>query len=387
MSTKGKLIFAREAIEEKEKLSIRLEEKEVEVADLKMMKCDQGCQKYNKSIDEIVQAAAKHKEKLESLKEIAGSQKEKIFCLRNHRNELFDKIEKLNEEHETELKKSVETVAILQEENLNMKIRMGDSHEEIRVLNSKLEQLEKSKSCHQELLSIENELKQANDNLEKEALAKENIILKEKVKDMEKKNLKKMNLLKHLEDLSKLRDCELENLGKTVANIKPKSSPRCRYEWKCKRLFCTFDHSYLHRKINRHVTEVKLDRICETNLEEHQQSKHAKDVGTVDRCYPCAKCGIFFKTNSSLRRHRKHHHKEGNQIMNEFANNVDEASPNVESITAAGGQFTCLFCDKDFKYEREMQIHIEGNHSEKKIGGNSSSDKTSIISGGILIDL
>ena len=112
----------------------------------------------SKFIDEIEEAAAKHKEKLESLKEIAGSQKEKIFCLRNHRNELFDKIEKLNEEHETELKKSDETVATLQEENLNMKIRMSDSQEEIRVLNSKLEQLEKSKSCHQELVSIENEL-------------------------------------------------------------------------------------------------------------------------------------------------------------------------------------------------------------------------------------
>ena len=73
-----------------------------------------------------------------------------------------------------------------------MKIRMSDSQEEIRVLNSKLEQLEKSKSCHQELVSIENELKQANDNLEKEALAKENNILKEKVKN------KRMNLLKHL---------------------------------------------------------------------------------------------------------------------------------------------------------------------------------------------
>ena len=97
------LDFAREAIEEKEKLSIRLEDKELEVADLKMMNCDQGCQKYNKSIDEIAEAAAKHKEKLESLKEIARSQQEKIFCLRNHRNELFDKIEKLNEEHETEL--------------------------------------------------------------------------------------------------------------------------------------------------------------------------------------------------------------------------------------------------------------------------------------------
>ena len=204
---------------------------------------------------------------------------------------------------------------------------MSDSQEEIRVLNSKLEQLEKSKSCHQELVSIENELKQANDNLEKEALAKENNILKEKVKDMEKNKNKRMNLLKHLEDLSKLRDCEVENLGKTVANIKTKSSPRCRYGWKCKQLFCTFDNSYLHRKIHRNVTEVKLDRICETNLEEHQQSKHAKDVGTVDRCYPCAKFGNVFKTNSSLRRHRKHHHKEGNKSMNGFARNVDEASP------------------------------------------------------------
>ena len=63
--------------------------------------------------------------------------------------------------------------------------------------------------------------------------------------------------------------------------------------------------------------------------------------------------------------------------------NVDEASPNVELTTASGG----LFCDKDFKSEWETQIHIEGNHSEKKIEGNSSSDKTSIISGGILIDL
>ena len=59
---------------------------------------------------------------------------------------------------------------------------------------------------------------------------------------------------------------------------------------------------------------------------------------------------------------------------------------NVESTTETGGHFTCLFFDKHFKCEREMQIHTEGNHSEKKIGGNSS-DKSSIISRGILIDL
>ena len=34
------------------------------------------------------------------------------------------------------------------------------------------------------------------------------------------------------------------------------------------------------------------------------------------------------------------------EYMNEVASNVDEASPNAESITATGGHFTCLFCDK-----------------------------------------
>jgi hypothetical protein len=45
--------------------------------------------------------------------------------------------------------------------------------------------------------------------------------------------------------------------------------------------------------------------------------------------------------------------------MNGFASNVDEASPNVESTTETGGSFTCLFCDKHFKCERDMQIHTE----------------------------
>ena len=123
--------FAREAIEEKEKLSIELKDKDEEIANLKMVKCNRGCQKYNKSVDEIVEAAAKHKENVEALKEVAGSQKEKIFCLRNHRNELFDKIEKLNDEHEYELKKLHESVASLQEDKSNLNIKLSDNDEEI----------------------------------------------------------------------------------------------------------------------------------------------------------------------------------------------------------------------------------------------------------------
>jgi hypothetical protein len=67
---------------------------------------------------------------------------------------------------------------------------MSDYLEEIRFLNLKLYQLETSKSCHQELVSINEELKQSNDDLEKEALAKENQILKDQVKDLEENKTK-----------------------------------------------------------------------------------------------------------------------------------------------------------------------------------------------------
>ena len=212
---------------------------------------------------------------------------------------------------------------------------MSDYQEEITVLNLKLEQLETSKSCNQELVSIDDELKQANDDLEKEALAEENNILKDQVIDLEKNKNKRMVLLKQLEDLFKVREEQVENLKKTVTDIKTKTSPRCRYGWKCRRLFCMFDHSYLHRKIHKNMTTVNLERFCEANgkefagedIEEHQQSIHGQNVGTVERFNPCAQCGNVFKTNSSLRRHRKHHHKEGNKSMNGFARNVDEASP------------------------------------------------------------
>ena len=109
--------FAREAIEEKESIAIKLKNKEDEFADLKMVKCEKGCHKYNKSVDEIVEAAAKHKEKLETLIEITATQKEKIFCLRNHRNELFDKIDRMNEEHDDELKQRDETVPYLRKKS------------------------------------------------------------------------------------------------------------------------------------------------------------------------------------------------------------------------------------------------------------------------------
>jgi chromosome segregation ATPase len=276
--------FAREAIEEKENLTIRLEDKEVEVADLKMKVCDKGCQKYK--------ADAKHKEKLEALKEIAGSQKEKICCLRNHRNELFDKIDKLNNEHEDEVKKRDVTVAILQEENSTLKIKMSDYQEEIRVLDLKLEQLETSQSCHQELVSINDELKQANDSVEKEALVKENTILKDQVKDFERNKNKSMILLKE----AAIHKQILEQKKKISSDLLKMKENEGMDAYRC---YCRgFCRIFLHK----HNWKASLSRKLAEKLESSSR-------------YSCTICRKSLQSDDDLKKHVVNEHR--NSISSE----------------------------------------------------------------------
>jgi hypothetical protein len=69
-------------------------------------RCPNGCDKYNKSVDDIYNAGVEHKNELLELKQIADEQKVKISCLRNHRDEIKDDFYKLKEVHETEMKES-----------------------------------------------------------------------------------------------------------------------------------------------------------------------------------------------------------------------------------------------------------------------------------------
>ena len=64
--------------------------------------CTYGCNKYNKSVDEIVTAGKKHREKVLALKEIAEEQKEKIYALRNQKLRLENEVDKLKDDLEME---------------------------------------------------------------------------------------------------------------------------------------------------------------------------------------------------------------------------------------------------------------------------------------------
>ena len=68
------------------------------------LECTYGCSKYNKSVDEIVNAGYKHREKLLAIKDIDEDQKEKIRLLRNQKSQLENRIDKLTDDLEMEQK-------------------------------------------------------------------------------------------------------------------------------------------------------------------------------------------------------------------------------------------------------------------------------------------
>ena len=143
----------------------------------KQSKYENGCEKYNKTVDEIAEAASRHREKILALMEVLDAQKEKVFCLRGHRNELFDEIDKMNREYNIEIKYRNEKLSSLQEENVVIKGQLNDQNEELEMMKTKLYEMDKSVSSKQEVTlfgkSLEQELMFANDNQEKEKIMKE----------------------------------------------------------------------------------------------------------------------------------------------------------------------------------------------------------------------
>ena len=164
-----------------------------------------GCSKYSKTVEEIADAASKHRDKLVTLKEVAEAQKEKIFCLRGHRNELFEEIDNMNSKHDNEIKESNKKLSSLQEDNDSLKEQLSDQKEELEML--KLRDIEELNEKVVNVLepSLADELELATENLEKEDLKKDFNALKTKLKKLEENKDEKKTLLEHLLELSNQR--------------------------------------------------------------------------------------------------------------------------------------------------------------------------------------
>ena len=104
-------------------------------------KCSKGCDRYSKSVDEIFEAGVKHKNKLVELKEIAEGQKEKISCLRKHRDEIKEEMNKLEDVHEVKMKHNAEKICQLTDQVAELLKENKDQKDEINLKTKEIEEL------------------------------------------------------------------------------------------------------------------------------------------------------------------------------------------------------------------------------------------------------
>ena len=85
---------------EKNDLAGALNAKEQQLHEMKVKnnECQNGCNRYSKSIDEIYKAGSKHKEKLLALKLIADNQKKKITSLQADKAHLNEQVQQLEDD-------------------------------------------------------------------------------------------------------------------------------------------------------------------------------------------------------------------------------------------------------------------------------------------------
>ena len=83
------------------------------------------CHKYSKSFKEIIEAGNKHREKALALKDISENQKEKISILREEKNNLLDKVDKVDK-MELDAKRDSELILRMTRDTRDLKIELRD---------------------------------------------------------------------------------------------------------------------------------------------------------------------------------------------------------------------------------------------------------------------
>ena len=138
--------YAQEILREKCQISQTLDKKEQEIYKLKKEKeenvCLDGCNQYNKSMDEVVYYTQKHKDSLIIMKTLAENQKSKISSLREERNKMMDQLDQ--QEIEMERENQINVTLIREKDNLSKRAKyleheIEDKGDAIKDLEVKME--------------------------------------------------------------------------------------------------------------------------------------------------------------------------------------------------------------------------------------------------------
>ena len=336
--------------------------------------CPKRCHLYEQSFEEIVAAGSKHREKVVSLTEIAKEQKSKISSLREEKNSLLDQLDKL----ELDAKSDADLILRMTSETRSLKIEIRnirmetiEKEEVIREKESNIEEIEfykvKSKDLEDELFLKEHKIQEleeivskskqtVGDTLENElnSIGEEKEHLKVKVDNLEDE-LRKMqsaeksgkekrnSLYQILDTLTEERKENLDKLREKIQKMKHRRLPKCWYGIKCKRLFCSFDHSNVFRKVNRN------DRFSENS------------PPIIENCSSsilCEQCGFIFETLEQVKSHVETVHEEGQVLEDDLETTNEEPQ---------GPKFQCRECSSIFYNRPDLNYHASVNHKEVDI--------------------
>ena len=233
------------------------------------MECQNGCNRFKQSVDEIYEAGLKHRKCLIEVKEVADNQKMKIVELRKEKNELQEVINEqeisAQEGHELYLK-------VLQENNsLRVMLKdMKDESEESQTHFNK-EYIEECENKVKELSTNNSDLKDEICMKEIEIMRMSAVIeerddrfIKEKgalslsdEMNQQSDTKSKYQVEKRTEFLKKMENLSIQNLNQ-ISTIKEKiklleknSPSKCWYGIECRRIFCKFNHNHVFKLDNR----------------------------------------------------------------------------------------------------------------------------------------
>ena len=249
---------------EKNELLENLEDKERLIHELKINGngiCENGCHKYNKSMDDVVKAGFKHKGDALAMKEVADSLRKKIYKLKEEKNKLFeekkqheedandgyDMLQRVRERErilriqfeenkvqlekkDTEIKEFLDEKALAErlnganekKKNISDKVikdLQGNNKNLMRQAEENLKVVEMKEDIHhkevEELLEEIKEIKKINDEKEEQlfSLKNESDQLKVKLKEIEEENLD------YASKIAEVRKSEVDGLGVTAKSL------------------------------------------------------------------------------------------------------------------------------------------------------------------------
>ena len=308
-------------------------------------KCSKGCDKYSKSVDEIFEAGVKHKSKLVDLKEIAEQQKEKITCLRKHRDEIKEELNKLEDVHEDKMKHNSEKIGQLTDQVTELMKENKDQKDEINLKNKEIEELMIKNENKDSINSLADEMCYARS--QPTLIASENPLNKELAEveilscDQCASNFRSETDLKvHIDEtheallsqklalLSKLSLLERELSGQKVKltsslislknqEIKQRKVCCCRIDQQ-KHIFCKINHKkYNYEQSKSEKILSKLENISEDLNFNFSYQKESFQFGAIRKRYSCNKCAKEFNKQGDLKKHKKKEHRSKGEKIGE----------------------------------------------------------------------